>query len=66
MLLYVNLLSSDPTWTKNFFYNFTDINVLRELKRIDGVGAAEILGARDYAMRVWLKPDMMTDIIFLL
>ncbi|RYE17823.1 MAG: efflux RND transporter permease subunit, partial [Sphingobacteriales bacterium] len=34
-------------------------NVLQELKRIDGVGRAEIMGAKEYSMRVWLKPDKM-------
>ncbi len=32
---------------------------LKELKRIEGVGFAEIMGAKDYAMRVWLRPDRM-------
>jgi len=59
MLLYINVLSSDPTLDEKFLYNFTDINVLKELKRIDGVGFAEILGSREYAMRVWLKPDKL-------
>ncbi|MGR9085860.1 MAG: efflux RND transporter permease subunit [Gammaproteobacteria bacterium] len=64
MLLYVNILSSDTTLDEKFLYNFADINVLKELKRIDGVGFAEILGSREYAMRVWLKPDklLMYDI----
>ncbi|MGR8998198.1 MAG: efflux RND transporter permease subunit [Gammaproteobacteria bacterium] len=59
MLLYINILSSDSHLDEKFLYNFTDINVLKELKRIEGVGFAEILGSRDYAMRVWLKPDKM-------
>lgn len=59
MLMYLNILSSDTTHTENFVYNFTDINILRELKRIDGVGFVEIMGSRDYAMRVWLNPNRM-------
>ncbi|WP_159658768.1 efflux RND transporter permease subunit [Methylicorpusculum oleiharenae] len=59
MLLYVNILSNDPTLDEKFLYNFTDINVLRELKRIEGVGFADIMGAREYAMRIWLKPDKL-------
>jgi HAE1 family hydrophobic/amphiphilic exporter-1 len=59
MLLYVNILSSDPALDEKFLYNFTDINLLRELKRIEGVGFADIMGSRDYAMRVWLKPDKL-------
>ena len=60
MLLYLNIVSDDPTVDEKFIYNFADINVLAELKRIDGVGFAAIMGNRDYSMRVWLKPDRMT------
>ncbi|AYB30054.1 efflux RND transporter permease subunit [Chryseolinea soli] len=59
MLLYLNLTSDDNTVDENFIYNFADINVLAELKRIDGVGFADIMGAREYSMRIWLKPDRM-------
>lgn len=59
MLMYLNLISSDTTLDEKFIYNFADINVLAELKRIDGVGFADIMGQREYAMRVWLKPSRM-------
>ena len=59
MLLYLNLVSDDPAQDEKFVYNFADINILPELKRIDGVGRAEIMGMKDYAMRVWMKPDRM-------
>jgi HAE1 family hydrophobic/amphiphilic exporter-1 len=59
MLLYLNVMSEDASMDEQFIYNFADINVLQELKRIDGVGRAEIMGAKEYAMRVWLKPDRM-------
>lgn len=59
MLMYLNIISEDQTADEKFIYNFADINVLKELKRIDGVGFAEIMGARDYSMRVWLKPDKL-------
>jgi HAE1 family hydrophobic/amphiphilic exporter-1 len=58
-LMYINLYSKDPTMNQKFLYNFTDINILSELKRVDGVGDADIVGNRDYAMRIWLKPDRM-------
>src|SRR5690606_13763619 len=61
MLMYLNLMSSDTTQDELFVYNFADINILHELKRINGVGFVEIMGARDYAMRVWLKPDRMAS-----
>lgn len=60
MLMYLNVFSDDPTADERFIYNFTDINILKELKRIEGVGFAQIMGMRDYAMRVWLKPDRLT------
>ncbi|TGE06220.1 efflux RND transporter permease subunit [Hymenobacter fodinae] len=59
MLLYLNVMSEDPKVNEKFIYNFADINVLQELKRIDGVGFAEIMGQREYSMRVWLQPDRM-------
>jgi HAE1 family hydrophobic/amphiphilic exporter-1 len=59
MLLYINLYSNDKNLDDNFLYNFADINLLSELKRVDGVGFADVLGDREYAMRIWLKPDRM-------
>jgi hydrophobic/amphiphilic exporter-1 (mainly G- bacteria), HAE1 family len=60
MLMYLNIASTDSTLDEKFLYNFTDINILAELKRIEGVGFADIMGSREYAMRIWLKPDRMT------
>jgi len=59
MLMYLNILSTDTVLDEKFLYNFVDINVMAELKRIEGVGFADIMGSREYAMRIWLKPDKM-------
>lgn len=59
MLMYLNITSTDPSQDEQFIYNFTDINVLQELKRIDGVGRAEIMGQKEYSMRIWLDPQKM-------
>ncbi|REC76736.1 hydrophobe/amphiphile efflux-1 family RND transporter [Chryseobacterium elymi] len=59
MLMYLNITSSDPSQDEQFIYNFTDINILQELKRLDGVGRAEIMGQKEYSMRVWLDPQKM-------
>lgn len=59
MLLYVNLFSKEKSADQKFLYNYADINILSDLKRVNGVGFADILGNRDYAMRIWLKPDRM-------
>ncbi|MFT3827082.1 MAG: efflux RND transporter permease subunit [Chitinophagaceae bacterium] len=59
MLMYVNVYSKDPKADENFLYNFSSVNILRELSRVKGIGNAQILGSRQYAMRIWLKPDRM-------
>ncbi|TRX36152.1 efflux RND transporter permease subunit [Flavobacterium sp. ZT3R18] len=59
MLMYVNLYSDDKNTDQKFLYNFAEINILSELKRVNGVGFADVLGTREYAMRIWLKPDRM-------
>jgi HAE1 family hydrophobic/amphiphilic exporter-1 len=59
MLMYVNVYSKDPHANEKFLYNFANVNILNELKRVSGVGSAQILGSRQYAMRIWLKPDRM-------
>ena len=42
--------------------NYITLNVLDELKRVPGTTNVQIFGAKDYAMRVWLKPDRMTQL----
>ncbi len=59
MLMYVNLYSTDKNADMQFLFNYGYINLIPELSRIRGVGSAKILGTRQYAMRVWLKPDRM-------
>lgn len=59
MLMYVNLYSTDQEANEKFLYNYANINIIPELQRIKGMGRAQILGSRTFAMRVWLKPDRM-------
>lgn len=59
MLMYVNLYSKDEKADMKFLFNFAGVHMLPELQRIQGVGLAQILGSRQYAMRIWLKPDRM-------
>lgn len=59
MLMYVNLYSKDKNADQKFLYNYANVNMIPEIERIKGIGRAQILGSRQYAMRVWLKPDRM-------
>jgi len=59
MLMYVNVYSKDPHVDQNFLFNFVSANLLPELQRTRGVGRAQILGNRAYAMRVELDLDRM-------
>ena len=59
MLMYVNLYSTDKNADMKFLFNFAGVNMLPEIQRLGGIGRASILGSRQYAMRVWLKPDRM-------
>jgi HAE1 family hydrophobic/amphiphilic exporter-1 len=59
MLMYVNLYSKDKNTDMRYLFNFAGVNMLPEIQRIDGIGRASILGSRQYAMRIWLKPDRM-------
>ncbi|MCH2394884.1 MAG: efflux RND transporter permease subunit, partial [Oceanibaculum sp.] len=47
----------DPVYVSNYAL----LNVVDELRRINGVGDAQIFGAKDYAMRVWLSPDKLAQ-----
>ncbi|HET6527519.1 MAG TPA: efflux RND transporter permease subunit [Balneolaceae bacterium] len=44
-----------------FVENYARINLLPKLQRVEGVGAADAFGANTYAMRIWLKPDVMAN-----
>lgn len=59
MLMYVNLYSTDKNTDEKFIFNYANIRLLPELKRIKGIGQAQNLGSRTYAMRIWLNPDRM-------
>ncbi|MCS7003755.1 MAG: efflux RND transporter permease subunit [Cytophagales bacterium] len=59
MLMYVNLYSTDPNADEKFLFNYAYVKILPEIQRIKGMGRAQILGSRQYAMRIWLNPDRM-------
>lgn len=59
MLMYVNVYSKDPNVDQNFLYNYVSASLLPEIQRTRGVGRAQILGNRAFAMRVELDLDRM-------
>lgn len=59
MLMYVNLFSTNKNADEKFLYNYANVKIIPELQRINGMGRAQILGSRTFAMRIWLKPDRM-------
>lgn len=59
MLMYINVYSTDEEADEKFLYNYSNINVIPEIQRVNGIASAKILGSRQYAMRIWLKPDRM-------
>ncbi|MDX1271074.1 efflux RND transporter permease subunit, partial [Bizionia paragorgiae] len=58
-LLYAGLYSTNPEYDDTFIQNYLNINVIPELQRINGVGAVNAFGAKNYAMRIWLDPAKM-------
>jgi len=62
ILMVVAASSNDARYDTLFLSNFLTVNVLDLLKRVPGVADASIFGARDYSMRVWLRPDRMAQL----
>lgn len=62
ILLFVSMQSPDGRYDDIFMSNYASINVVTELQLIPGVSQVSIIGARDYAMRIWLKPDRMAQL----
>src|SRR5579862_6897054 len=56
---FVALVSPDSRFDSLFLSNYAVINLQDELRRLDGVGDVTVLGAGQYAMRVWLNPDLL-------
>lgn len=60
MLMIFGLYSPKGTYDETFLTNYLNINVKPQLQRISGVGEVNVMGG-DYAMRIWLKPDVMAQ-----
>jgi HAE1 family hydrophobic/amphiphilic exporter-1 len=58
-LMYMSFHSTNPDYDDTFIQNYLKINVIPELQRVNGVGNVSVFGAKDYAMRIWLKPEKL-------
>jgi len=52
-------LTSDGRYDDEFLTNYSNINIIPAIKRIEGVGDVQSPGLKTYSMRIWLKPDVM-------
>lgn len=57
--LLVYALYSDGRYNNTFLSNYASINLQNQLLKIDGVGKVQIMGAGEYSMRIWVRPDML-------
>ncbi|MEX2963119.1 efflux RND transporter permease subunit [Microbulbifer sp. TYP-18] len=62
MLMVVNLISPEQKFDELFLSNYAEIFLRDELSRVPGVSDVQILGALNYAMRIWLNPDRMASL----
>ena len=58
-LMFLSFFSDNPEFDDVFLQNYLNINVIPALKRITGVGDADIFGGKSYSMRIWLDPQKL-------
>lgn len=56
-LMLVSISSPGRSYDSKFLNNYAFINIVDELKRINGVGDVSVFGGSEYAMRIWIQPD---------
>jgi len=61
ILMLITLTSEGDVYDQNFLGNYALINIKDELSRLSGVGNVTVLGASDYSMRIWVKPDRLSQ-----
>ena len=59
-LIIFSLYSENKAYDATFLQNYAKINLVPAIQRVTGVGNANIFGSKDYSMRIWLKPDVMS------
>jgi len=61
-LMVISLYSPDQSYDAVFLSNYASINLVDPITRVPGVGNLTIVGQRDYAMRLWLRPDKLAKL----
>jgi len=61
-LLVFAIRSPHGTWSPSFLANYIAINIEDELARVPGIGQVKLMGASNYAMRVWVAPDKLAKL----
>ncbi|MBN1840036.1 MAG: multidrug efflux RND transporter permease subunit [Campylobacterales bacterium] len=59
ILKVISIISPNNSYDEIYMANYALINVIDELKRVEGVGNASLFGNQNYSMRVWMKPDQL-------
>lgn len=59
-LMLITLTSDNPNYDQDFLGNYALINIKDKLARVKGIGEVKIMGASDYSMRIWIKPDRLS------
>ncbi len=62
ILMLISLTADDPRFDQEFLGNYSLINIKDILARIKGIGRVNVMGASDYSMRIWIKPDRLAHL----
>jgi HAE1 family hydrophobic/amphiphilic exporter-1 len=62
ILMLLALSSDDDRYSQDFLGNYAILNIKDVLARISGIGEVNVMGAADYSMRFWIKPDRLSQL----
>lgn len=62
MLMVLTLFSPENSYDELFLSNYAKLNITDQLARVAGVGSVQIVGEREYSMRIWLRPDKLAQL----
>lgn len=62
ILQLITMYSPSGVYDTTYIGNYALVNVVDDLKRLEGVGDAQVMSANDYSIRIWLKPDVMSQL----